>query len=181
MPDSDQSTNDERNERQVLDPVAHLPVLVHDSTNEELRAVRIPHLTDQNAQSMIRDVMGGVVWQEADSGRWKDVSVNKAKMQIAMFTALAVCAGSTVTLWLFCLLGRGWPYGWLDLFRACLICSLVALASGAAILLVKHPALQPHPQDNTNPEVCISIVLLCRHHSCRSHPGRLRVLNQCSG
>jgi hypothetical protein len=86
-------------QREVIDPVAHLPILIHDITTEELEEVKPLNLSNKDVDPIeFRNAMMDVVKQEIRSERWADENKEKLRLLNALRAAAASTAGTVAGL-----------------------------------------------------------------------------------
>lgn len=147
---ADALPNGGTNEREVIDPVVHLPVKIHDNTQEELEQIKpfsfsTENLTSQDhdsqAKSVLTDVMANVVRKEEESDWWKQSEAEaheKTKMQVAFIAALAAGWGGSSSMiigWLYKIaMGRS-PrnFAWTDIILGTSLCCFSVVTAGCVL------------------------------------------------
>ncbi|KAG6852925.1 hypothetical protein C0991_008132 [Blastosporella zonata] len=144
-----------RNEREVTDPVTHLPLVVHDHVSGELDDIP-PHPT--KAQDLSLDehsnqrhsTLERVLEEELLRKRWRLPGDSEVESRTKVHTAIvAACATAVagplglVGLWIWSkILGRV-GFGWVELLFGTFGCLVLALGIGACVLLVPVSAILP--------------------------------------
>ncbi|ESK94680.1 meiotically up-regulated 190 protein [Moniliophthora roreri MCA 2997] len=112
-PPPDKANNSKQNEREVTDPVTHLPIKIHDTTSVELEQIPPPSSSEvkaaedkQEDTQKHHDGMEDVVKEEMSKGWWEDVNTERRKRtQAAVIAAVGAAVGGTLSLSLSRLLG----------------------------------------------------------------------------
>lgn len=149
---SSASSSGKQREREVTDPVTHLPLTIHDNTSVELEQIPPrepasfkPEISEKKddsnerhaaMESLVHDVI------HQGPGWWKDPreDENKRRVQTALVAGVATGVGGIGSFGLFSLLGRGGAkFEWSILFMGSLGCLVMALATTAFVLFT--PAL----------------------------------------
>ncbi|KAK7050938.1 hypothetical protein VNI00_005050 [Paramarasmius palmivorus] len=112
-PPPDKAKSSKPNEREVTDPVTHLPVTIHDTTSVELEQIPPPSTSeakntkdDQGGTQEHHDGMEDVMEEELNKGWWEDVNTEKRKRtQAAVLVAGSAAIGGTLSLSVSRLLG----------------------------------------------------------------------------
>lgn len=152
------------NEREVLDPITHLRLVIHDITDVELNQIPPPLSTSEERKreralssqkvageetSRHHYEMENIMREVTQRGWWHDpgVDVNLARMQVAIVAGVTagISSISGLFLWWFLglFMGRSKRFGWLDLFILPLGCCLLAFFVGLAALSFKLLQTQP--------------------------------------
>lgn len=153
------SASRDNNERQVLDPITHLPLTIHDVTDVELEQIPLPLSTSEDrrratasASQRRRDVarsnlehheMEQLVNEVTHKGWWHDPGADPdhTRMQAAVVAGAASGIGAmTVSIlwWFFGLfVGHSKGFGWLGLLALPLGCCFLALLVGFSVLSFK--------------------------------------------
>lgn len=160
-PNSTGHTEENRNQREVTDPITHLPLLIHDHVSIELE--QIPphpaksqdkhspehHEDNEKADSNERhETMERMVDEETDRGWWDqpgDVE-SRAKIRGAIVAAGAVAIGGPGGLFLLWtwskIVGRS-SFGWFELIFGTLGCFVMALGVGMCVLFFGSSNARP--------------------------------------
>jgi hypothetical protein len=139
--------------RELIDPITHEHVVIHDNTSQELDDV-LPDF-DRAEETMASDnvvysSMETVVRQEAGSSWWKDHDSNKLRMQVALLVALAAAFGSSgsfILLWVLNGFHLG-PVSWNFIFASALF-SLPCVAATCFLYLVNQPRRSPSDPESS--------------------------------
>lgn len=170
QPNSPKNAED-RHEREVTDPVTHLPLTIHDHVSVELE--QIPphpsksqdkhspkhHEENEAADSNKRHAtMERVVDNETHRGWWNEPGDVESRRKIRdAITAAGAAAiggpGGLMLLWFWSkLLGRS-SFGWVELFFGTLSCLVTAVAVGGCVLFLgkAHPLIEERKDSKLNP------------------------------
>ncbi|EEB90319.1 hypothetical protein MPER_11488, partial [Moniliophthora perniciosa FA553] len=112
-PPPDKAKDSKQNEREVTDPVTHLPIKIHDATSVELEQIPPPSSSEAKAAEdkqedtqQHHDGMEDVVKEEMSKGWWEDVITERRKRtQVAVVAAAGAAVGGILSLLLSRLLG----------------------------------------------------------------------------
>lgn len=158
------NTNSARsNEREVTDPITHLPIQIHDSTSIELEQIPPPNSDSKATEGMDKKQVNNqrhvgmeqVVRDEMTKGRWEEVDSDRTRL--AVVAAVSVSIGGYSTLILSKIFGRLFGSGGsessgvVDFLIASVGCTLLAVAA-ASIVLYHDTTKEETVQGN---EVCI--------------------------
>ncbi|KDR78890.1 hypothetical protein GALMADRAFT_244535 [Galerina marginata CBS 339.88] len=163
-----QNDHGKNNEREVTDPITHLPLTIHDADAVELQ--RIPPPLTASEEKKHREKDGGETKQATNArhagmedmvretlhGKWWEDPIGdqrKTRIQTSVVAAGAATVGTlgALVLWSFfsAVLGNGGKagLGWVGIFLAPFACCLLGLGVGAAGLsLGVYQHSQPLPQ-----------------------------------
>lgn len=93
---STNASEDTGQEREVLDPVVHRPVRIHDRTAAELDEITPLNLPESSSSlPLYGAIMDKVVSDEAESSEWKFESKRKAHLSATFTSALSSMFGAT--------------------------------------------------------------------------------------
>ncbi|KAL1673301.1 hypothetical protein EV122DRAFT_270696 [Schizophyllum commune] len=148
--ESEASTSSSGNEREVTDPVTHLPLNIHDQTRVQLE--RIPPPVDdlsQYDQKNLREVlaqassgrhmaMEDLIRDEINKGWWEDPEKRKSKQRIrlALVAAAASAAGGASSLLTYTVVRRLTNSGWLGFLLSVVTSCLSPVAAIACVLVL---------------------------------------------
>lgn len=162
------------NEREVTDPITHLPIMIHDNTSVELEQIP-PHPSrekdpegqhpgSEQGSKQQHAAMEQVVTDETHRGRWSNPgdAENKMKTRAAFIAAVSASVGSTgglVLLWLWSkFVGRS-TFGLFELFIGIVGCSVLAIGVGACVAAFgvsdASDNAQSHDGEMINEKVCM--------------------------
>ncbi|KAF5349112.1 hypothetical protein D9756_009453 [Leucocoprinus leucothites] len=164
------------NEREVIDPITHLPLIIHDITDVELEQIPPPLSTAEERQrasapvthqhaygfesprtvetNLNHDKTSRLVYDLTHKGWWTDpgVDLERFRVQAAVVAGGAAGFGATVGLFSWWIVGFFFSrrnFTIVDLFILSLGCCFLGLAVGVAILSLR--LVQPRPsQDSSN-------------------------------
>ncbi|KAG6844863.1 hypothetical protein H0H87_002986 [Tephrocybe sp. NHM501043] len=162
-----------RNEREVTDPVTHLPLTVHDHVSGELDDL-LPRLSEEQDQlspdqrnedekddSKQHHVgLEHIIGEELRRRRWQlpgdsDVQ-SRTKIETAIVAACATAAVGPlglIGLWAWSkIFGRS-GFGWFELLSGTIGCLVLALCVGACVLFVPFSYLLRYLEENIEPQV----------------------------
>ncbi|KAF9457832.1 hypothetical protein BDZ94DRAFT_166478 [Collybia nuda] len=138
------------NEREVTDPVTHLPIIIHDNTSVELEHIPPHPSREKDPESQKPDgeegsrqrhaTMEALVVEETHRGRWETPggAESKVKVQSAMIAAGSAGIGGTgglIFLWIWSKLFNGLSFGWFELFFGIMGCIILAIGVGACVIV----------------------------------------------
>lgn len=142
----------ERNEREVIDPITHLPLTIHDDTSAELSRIPSstpPPETSQENQSNERHNFVNLMRTDSRS-QWLETfeeKQGKRRVDYAILTAVVAAAGGMTNLILSSvILGNG---SWPSLFVGSLMSCLVAVLAAVVVFFFLGPSQNPST-DQTN-------------------------------
>jgi hypothetical protein len=176
-PNSPGKHEGKNNEREVTDPITHLPILIHDNTSVELEQIpphpsreRDPegqHPGGEQGSKQRHAAMEQVVTDETHRGRWNNPgdAENKMKIRTAIIAAGSAGvggAGGLVLLWFWSkVVGRS-TFGLFELFFGIMGCSVLAIGVGACVAVFGSSEAfdnpKQHDREMVNEKVCISSV-----------------------
>ncbi len=157
-------------EREVLDPITHLPLVIHDITDVELDQIPPPLSSSEERkreralapQKAAREEtnrhhyeMEHIMREVTQKGWWNDPGADKdrARMQAAIVAGAAAgisSVGGVILWWIFGLfVGRSGRFGLLDMLIVPFGCCLLAVLVGLATISFK--LFQP-PSDQFTPD-----------------------------
>lgn len=136
------------NEREVTDPVTHLPLMIHDNTSVELAQIPSSEPGDTNERQNITKVsnerhagMENLIREEMTKGWWNDPEENEGRRRIecAIVAAVAAGIGGTGTLAISWIMG-GSKTGWCNLLVANFGSGLLAILAAISTYIVLCPS-----------------------------------------
>lgn len=140
-PSSDSFATQNRNARDVTDPVTHIPITIYDATDQELERIPPPPATPQEQPPEQRerktdsdrrhDEMNRLVEAETD-GRWVDVEERMQQSRLrAAVIAGAAAAGAAGVMNFWAAVMPGW--WWVRIIWTVVGCVLLGGAAGGAV------------------------------------------------
>ncbi|CAA7266908.1 unnamed protein product [Cyclocybe aegerita] len=164
------------NEREVTDPITHLPLTIHDIDNVELE--RIPPAPPDAELRNIREQRGAdtaeetnrhhwgmedVIWEALEGNWWEDPIGDQrmARIQTSVVAAAAAASGGLCGFIFWSTLGnlfgtKGYGMGWLGYILAPVACCLFGFGVGAAALLFgafqRPSSPEPPPKEDRHQE-----------------------------
>lgn len=145
MPDgSAQSSTQRANSREVIDPVSHLPIHIHDATFDELDNIQALNLSDKDVDPIeFRNAMLRVVRQEKSDHRWANDGQERRRLTNVLRAAAASSVGTLASLTLL------WKQLGLDSSVSSILCTLAACSGGSLIAAGTVLALTAQQHENS--------------------------------
>ncbi|RDB18391.1 hypothetical protein Hypma_000357 [Hypsizygus marmoreus] len=152
-----------RNEREVTDPITHLPLVIHDHLSVEIEQIPVhpangedkdsPSHHEENEEGVFKQrhvTMEEMVDHETHRPRWHSDNEGKMKIRLAIIAAGAAALGGPVgllLLWFWSkLLGRS-SFGWVELLFGTV--GSLGIAVGVGACVIHFGSMEP-PKDAAN-------------------------------
>ena len=168
--ESEASTSSSGNEREVTDPVTHLPLNIHDQTRVQLERIPPPfddlsQYDQKNLQEVLAQASSGrhmamedLIRDEINKGWWEDPEKRKSKQRIrlALVAAAASAAGGASSLLTYTVVRRLTNSGWLG-FLLSVVTSCLSPVAAMACVLVLDRKLQDKERTRDREHVPVSV------------------------
>ncbi|KAF5380786.1 hypothetical protein D9757_007109 [Collybiopsis confluens] len=152
------SSSGQANGREVVDPITHQPITIHDNTSIGLEQIPPPR-TDSKASEGIENKdanqnwhagLEQVIWNETHKGWWAEDDSDRN--QTAITVAISVCMGGFLTLVLSKILSTvfgGGSSSLLDIMIGTVVCTLLTVT--AAYIIMRRDGRRENEHEKKNP------------------------------